>query len=234
MESVTTHSITSLVLIGSSLLVPFIAFGTYRGSGASLKKSIAISLIIALWGAIMYFFSTSWQFELGNPNLAWVMVILNLIWPSALVFAFRDFFIGDGLSLKWLTLTQATRFMGTLFILENIRGFTGTLFAYVSGFGDFMAAVIALTILVQTFTGGKPTKGVYYFLIIFGLLDFVVAYSLSISSSPGVAIQSIAFGENHSMNLFPLALLPYFLVPFATAYHFMMYLTIKRNPKLNT
>ena len=119
--------------------------------------------------------------------------------------------------------------MGTLFILENIRGFTGTTFAYVSGFGDFMAAVIALTILVQIFTGGKPTKGVYYFLIVFGLLDFVVAYSLSISSSPGVALQTMAFGENHSMNLYPLAFLPYFLVPFATAYHVMMYLTIRRS-----
>ncbi len=226
------HLITSIVLIGSSILVPFIAFGTYRDSGASMNKSLAISGVIAIWGVIMYLFSTSWQFELGSPDLAWIIVILNLIWPSVLVFTFKDFFIGDGLSLQWLTLTQSTRFMGTLFILENIRGFTGTAFAYVSGFGDFMAAVIALTILVQIFTGGKPTRGVYLFLIIFGLLDFVVAYSLSISSSPGVSLQSIAFDENHSMNLYPLALLPYFLVPFATAYHFMMYLTLKRNPEL--
>lgn len=233
MEKVDAHSITSMVLIGSSVLVPLIAFGTYKASGASMKKAITISSIIAVWGVLMYFFSMSWQFELGNPNFAWLIVILNLLWPSVLVITFKDYFIGDGLSLKWLTITQSTRFMGTLFILENLRGFTGTAFAYVSGFGDFMAAVIALTILVQIFTGGKPTKGVYYFLIVFGLLDFVVAYSLSISSSPGVAIQSIAFGENHSMNLYPLALLPYFLVPFATAYHFMMYLTLKRNPELN-
>ncbi len=229
METVSTHLITSIVLIGSSILVPFIAFGTYKSSGASMQKSLLISIIIAIWGVIMYFFSISWQFRLGSPDLAWGVVILNLIWPSALVLVFKDFFIGKGLSMKWLTLTQSTRFMGTLFILENIRGFTGTAFAYVSGFGDFMAAVIALTILVQIFTGGQPTKGVYLFLILFGLLDFVVAYSLSISSSPGVSLQSIAFGENHSMNLYPLALLPYFLVPFATAYHFMMYLTLKRN-----
>lgn len=231
MQIVDAHSITSMVLIGSSVLVPFIAFGTYKASGATTKKAFTISSLIAVWGIIMYFFSVSWQFELGSPNTAWLLVIFNLFWPSLLVVSFKDYFIGDGLSLKWLTLTQATRFMGTLFILENIRGFTGTTFAYVSGFGDFMAAVIALTILVQIFTGGKPTKGVYYFLIVFGLLDFVVAYGLSISSSPGVALQSLAFGENHSMNLYPLALLPYFLVPFATAYHVMMYLTIKRSPE---
>lgn len=229
MQAIEAHSITSMVLIGSSILVPFIAFGTYKASGATTKKAVTISSIIAIWGVIMYFFSTSWQFELGSPNLAWLIVIINLVWPSLLVFAFKDYFIGEGLSLKWLTLTQSTRFMGTLFILENIRGFTGTTFAYVSGFGDFMAAVIALTILVLIFTGGKPTKGLYMFLIVFGLLDFVVAYSLSISSSPGVSLQTIAIGENHSMNMYPLALLPYFLVPFATAYHFMMYLTIKRN-----
>jgi len=231
-QGIEAHSITFMVLIGSSILVPFIAFGTYKASGASTKKAIAISSVIAIWGVLMYYFSVDWQFRLDSPDLAWVVVLANLILPTALVFIFKDFFIGDGLSLKWLTFTQSTRFMGTLFILENIRGFTGTTFAYVSGFGDFMAAVIALTILVLIFTGGKPTKGLYMFLIIFGLLDFVVAYGLSISSSPGVSLQSIAFEENHSMNMYPLALLPYFLVPFATAYHFMMYLTIKRNPEI--
>ncbi|WP_299111009.1 hypothetical protein [uncultured Winogradskyella sp.] len=232
MQEIEAHSITTTVLMGSSIFVPFIAFGTYKASGASTQKSIAISAVIAVWGVLMYYFSVVWQFRLGNPDWAWVIVIVNLIIPTALVFIFKNFFIGDGLSLKWLTITQSTRFMGTLFILENIRGFTGTTFAYVSGFGDFMAAVIALTILVLIFTGGKPTKGLYMFLIVFGLLDFVVAYGLSISSSPGVSLQSIAIGENHSMNMYPLALLPYFLVPFATAYHFMMYLTIKRNPEL--
>ena len=233
MQAIEVHPITSMVLIRSSILVPFIALGTYKTSGASTQKSIVISSVIAVWGVLTYYFCIDWQFRLDSPNLAWVLVIANLIWPSVLVFLFKDFFIGKGLSLRWLTFTQSTRFMGTLFILESIRGFTGTTFAYVSGFGDFMAAVIALTILVQIFTGGKPTKGVYYFLVIFCLLDFVVAYSLSIISSPGVSLQSIAFGENHSMNMFPLALLPYFLVPFATAYHFMMYLTLKQNPELN-
>ena len=137
MQVIEAHSITSMVLIGSSILVPFIALGTYKASGASTKKSIAIAAVIAVWGIVMYYFSVDWQFRLGNPDLAWVVVIANLILPTALVFMFKKFFIGDGLSLKWLTFTQSTRFMGTLFILENIRGFTGTTFAYVSGFGDF-------------------------------------------------------------------------------------------------
>lgn len=227
MQTVPAHTLSYFILIGSSVLVPFIALGTYLASGASLKKSLGISIGIAIWGLIMYLFCTDWQFRIGNPLTVWAIVIFNVIWPSIIVSLYRDFFVGSGLSLKWLTFTQATRFMGTLFILENFLGHTGTMFAYVSGFGDFMAAVIAVTILVQLFTGGQPNKATYYFLIIFGLLDFVVAYSLSFFSS-STSLQLLAIQEQHLMGLYPLAMLPYFLVPFATAYHILMHLSLKQ------
>ena len=127
--------------------------------------------------------------------------------PIAILIAvFKDFFVGEGLNLKWLTTIQATRFMGALFILESIRENTGTAFAYIGGFGDFMAAVIALTILLQLLTGGKPNKFIYYFLIIFGTLDFIIVYGLSFFSSE-TPMQALALSEAHLMNLYPLALL---------------------------
>ena len=228
METVSAHPITYFVFVGSSFLVPLLAFGTYRLSGASTKKSLGIATVVALWGIIMFLFMRYWQFSIDSPLAVWFIVIINLIWPSALVIVFRDFFVGDGLSLKWLTLVQATRFMGGLFILENLRGFTGTVFAYTGGFGDVIAAVIALTILLQLLTGDRPNNFTFYFLIAFGTIDFFVAYTLSILSSDGIPFQVLALDETHLMNLYPLALIPYFLVPFAMAYHVLMYLTIKR------
>lgn len=230
MEVVPAHILSSLVLIGGSLVVPLLALGTYLGSGASMRKSAGIAIGVAVWGAVVFLFARYGQFSIESPTTVWAIVIANFLFPSLLVLVFRDFFVGDGLSLAWLTLPQAFRYMGTLFILENFLGHTGTVFAYTAGFGDFAAAIIATIILLQILTGGRPGKPVFYVLVVFGTIDFLLAYSLSFMSTDGVALNILATEETHLMTLLPLALLPFFLVPFAMAYHTMMLLTLRNLP----
>jgi len=230
METVPAHFLSSLVLIGGSSVVPLIALGTYLGSGATARKSIGIALGVAIWGALVFLFARYWQFSFENPTVVWDIVIANFIFPSLLVIAFKDFFVGDGLSLAWLTLPQAFRYMGTLFILENFSGHTGTVFAYTAGAGDFAAAIIATVLLIQLWAGETPSKLTFYILVIFGTLDFLVAYSLSFMSTKGTALNILALDEGHMMTLLPLALLPHLLVPFAMAYHTMMFLTLRAKP----
>lgn len=230
METVPAHILSSLVLIGGSLVVPLLALGTYMGSGASMRKSVSIAVGVAIWAAIVVFFAGYWQFSIQNPTVVWLIVISNFVLPSLLILVFRDFFVGDGLSLAWLTLPQAFRYMGTLFILENFLGHTGTVFAYTAGFGDFAAAITATMILLQLWNGEKPGKLVFYVLVVFGTIDFLVAYSLSFMSTEGVVANVLAIDETHLMTRLPLALLPYLLVPFAMAYHTMMFLTLRKLP----
>lgn len=226
MDVLSTHITTTLVMLGSIFLLPLFAYLTYKSSGASQRKSLSIAAGVAVWSAIMFGVVRYWQTDL-TPLTIWGITLFNLIWPSVLIFKYRDFFVGDGLSLPWLTFVQATRFMGGLFIVENFRNNAGTVFAYTSGIGDIIAAVIAMTILVLIFTGGKPNKSVMYFLIIFGVLDFIAAYSLSFLSTEGTGLQSLAMSETHMVNVYPLGILPFLLVPFAMAYHWLMFLTIK-------
>lgn len=229
------HFLSYAVLVSSSFAVPALAFGIYWFSGASNVKSASVAGGVALWGFLCYLFMTNWQYSLPSPFAAWCVVLFNLVWPAALVAWKRDYFVGEtGLSMEMLTLVQSTRFMGTLFILENSRGATGTWFAYTAGFGDFMAAVIGVVILVQLLSGGAVTNTVYYFLIGFGLFDFEIAVSLSMLSTDGIPYQITQ--ETHLMTAYPLALLPYFLVPFATAAHIAMLLSLKseKDEKPNT
>lgn len=234
MELLSVHILSSMVLIGGSLAVPFLAFGTYLASGAPFRKSLGIAVGTAIWGGLIYLFARYGQFHIGNPNLVWLIVIANFIIPSLLVVKYREFFVGDGLSLAWLTLPQAFRYMGTLFILENFFGHTGTIFAYTAGFGDFAAAIIATVILIQLLGGDRPGKLIFYVLVVFGTVDFLAAYSLSFMSTQGVAFNIIALDEEHLMTLLPLALLPYFLVPFAMANHTLMFLTLRVGAKNQT
>lgn len=227
METLSVHWITTAVMIGSAVLLPVMTFFTYTSSGASAKKAGTISAGVAVWAAFMFLVIGYWQSDLGTTT-RWVLTLLNLAWPTALVFWFRDFFVGDGLSLKWLTFVQSTRLMGGLFIVENFRDNTGLEFAYASGIGDIAAGVIAVTILVQLLTGGKPNKAVLYFLIAFGVADFVMAYSLSMLSTDGLGIQAFAEDGTHLVNVYPLGILPWLLVPFAMAYHGLMFLTVRQ------
>lgn len=227
METVPAHFLSSLVLIGGSLVVPLLALGTYLRSGATVRKSIGIAIGVAVWGIVVYLFARYWQFAIASPTLVWTIVFANFIIPSLLVVVLRDFFVGNGLPLAWLTLPQAFRYMGILFILENFLGHTGTVFAYTAGLGDFAVAIIATVLLVQLLAGETPGKLMFYVLVVFGTLDFLVAYSLSFMSTEGVAFNFLAVEERHLMIHMPLALLPYFLVPFAMAYHTMMFLTLR-------
>lgn len=230
MEIVPAHILSSLILIGGSLVVPLLALGTYLGSGASMRKSVGIAIGVAIWGGVVFLFARFGQFYIESPTTVWIIVIANFLLPSFLVLVFRDFFVGGGLSLAWLTLPQAFRYMGTLFVLENFLGHTGTAFAYTAGFGDFAVAIIATIILLQILTGDRPGKPVFYVLVVFGTVDFLLAYLLSFMSTDNVALNILATDETHLMTLLPLALLPFFLVPFAMAYHTMMFLTLRRLP----
>ena len=227
------HFLSHAVLSSSSVAVPVLAFFIYSFSGASTAKSASIAAGTAVWGIFCFLFMTKWQYALPGPLAAWFFVLLNLIWPAALVAWKRDYFVGtaqqQGLSMEMLTLVQATRFVGTLFIWENTRGATGTVFAYTAGFGDFMAAVIGVVILIQLLSGGTVTNAVYYFLIGFGIFDFEIAVSLSMLSTNGIPFQITQ--ETHLMTQYPLALLPYYLGPFATAAHMAMLLSLKEEKK---
>ena len=234
MDIVPAHPLSSFILIGGSLVVPLLAFGTYWGSGAPLRKALQIALGVAVWGVAVLLFARFGQYEGSSPTVVWVLVLANFAAPSIIVLIFRDYFVGNGLSLAWLTLPQAFRYMGVLFILENVLGHTGTVFAYTAGFGDFAAAIIATLILLQMWAGERPGKFAFYALVIFGTADFLVAYTLSFMSTEGTVLNLLARDETHLMSLLPLALLPYFLVPFAMAYHTMMFLTLRRQAAAST
>ncbi len=231
METVPAHPLSTIVLFGGSLVVPLLAFATYYWSGATLRKSIGIAVGVAVWGVAVVLFARDWQFHLGSQSTVWIFIAANFVLPSVLVVVFRQFFVGNGLSLAWLTVPHAFRYMGGLFILENFLGHTGTAFAFTAGFGDIIAAVIATTLLLQILAGDRPGSFIFYVLIIFGTVDFLVAYSLSFLSTEGVGVPLLTSGGAHYMGLLPLALLPFYLVPFAMAYHAMMFLTLRAKSK---
>jgi hypothetical protein len=220
------HPLTDFVVLGTFLLVPVLVFCTYYFSRQSLKKSLSITLGVSLWASVMWYFCLYGQSSLDEINVS-LLLIGNLIWPSALIFIFRDYFVGEGLNMFWLTGIQVFRNIGALFLLENARGLVGTTFAYFAGIGDVIVGMTAVYILVLMLQGKSVSNKWYTWLMFIGVFDFISVFSFGTLSSP-LPIQMFAFNENHFVSQYPLGLIPFLLVPLAMSYHALMYLTLKR------
>lgn len=220
------HPFTDFVVLGTFLLVPILVFCTYYFSRQSLHKSLAITTGVSLWASVMWYFCLYGQTSLNEIQVS-LILIGNLIWPSVFIVLFRDFFVGEGLNMYWLTGIQVFRNIGALFLLENARGLVGTTFAYFAGIGDVIVGMLAVYILALMLQGKSVSNKWYMGLIFIGVLDFISAFSFGTLSSP-LPIQMFAFNENHYVSQYPLGLIPFLLVPLAMSYHTLMYLTLKR------
>jgi hypothetical protein len=223
------HPITYFVVLTTFFLVPALVFGTYYFSGQGSKKALYIATGTTIWAGIMWYFCLFKQSSLGEV-LVTLILVANLIWPSLMIFLFKDYFVGEGLNMYWLTGIQVFRNIGALFLLENARGLVGTTFAYFAGIGDVIVGMTALYILFLMFRGERVSNRWYYFLISIGVIDFISAVTFGTLSSP-LPIQIFAFGENHLVSQYPLGLIPFLLVPLALSFHALMYLTLLRKSK---
>jgi hypothetical protein len=220
------HPLTTAIVLGTFLLVPVLVFCTYYFSRRGMRTSLCLAAGASVWALVMLWICMYGQ-TLLSPLQVLPVLVVNLAWPPVGIYIYREFFVGEGLNMQWLTGIQLFRNIGALFILENTRGTVGTMFAYVAGIGDVIVGMTAAGILLWTLLGKKVSKGWYYFLICIGVADFISAYTFGTLSS-SVPFQLFAFGEQHDVLQFPLGLIPFILVPLAMSYHMLMYLTLRR------
>lgn len=216
------------VLIGC-IITPVLVFGLYRKSGATTGKSLGIAFGVALYGLLMFMFSTRWQFHPMIPGGALgtsAVLAINLWIPTMVVLRFKAFFVGDGLSYQWLLLPHTLRLIGLFFLMQASNGQIGTVFALSAGAGDVMAAMIAITLLVVVLSGGAATRLAYRSFIAFGIFDFLLAFGLG-ALSAATPIQLFAVGQVHRVTEFPIGMIPFFLVPVAMALHWLMVLNLR-------
>lgn len=221
--------ITSYGVILGCIITPFLIFALFEKSGATTMKSFVIALSVALYGIFMYFFSTQLQFLPFIPGGALgisAVLAINLWVPTLVVFRFKNFFLGDGLSYTWLLVPHTFRLVGLLFLIESYNGQIGTVFALSAGSGDVMSAMIAITLLVVLLSGGAVPNFAYRAFIAFGIFDFLLAFGLGALSAT-TPIQLFALDQTHRVTEFPIGMVPFFLVPIAMALHWLMALNLR-------
>lgn len=164
------------------------------------------------------------QYALLTPIIigAW------LIWRSPTIGL-----IIDAIPQQWLVGVQIFRVLGGIFLVLYAMGKMPGVFAWPAGTGDLLVGVLAAVIAVAYARGLRVNSNLVMLWNILGITDLVIAVVTGFASSPS-AIQATAFDQpNELITMFPLALVPAFLVPLWILLHIASLTKLRRGAAID-
>jgi hypothetical protein len=194
---------------------------TIQATATVLVGWFAIAVALALAG--VYSAATTRiptiQFGIVIPILIGCLMIWR--WPavSRLI---------DAVPRQWVIAIQFYRVEGVIFLVLFTTHLLPGLFALPAGLGDLAVGLLAAAIGIGA-TGGRqlnPRTVLRWNLL--GIADLIVAVSTAFLTAPS-AFQMFAFERpNELISMFPLVLIPTFLVPLAILLHIISLIQLGR------
>jgi len=217
------------ILSGNLVVVATVLFGLYRalkraGWPAEDRRQ-AFGSVKAL--LVSWFFAAllpSWfgfyggkpsriptiQYGLLIPIIAGVA--LFWLWP-----ALRR--VIKAVPQEWMVGVQFYRTMGLIFLVLHAEGRAPGLFAWPAGVGDITVGLLAPLIGVAYARRWHHAAGLVRVWNLLGIADLIVAVTTGFLTSPS-PVQMFAFDTpNQLIGIFPLVMIPVFLVPLSILLH---------------
>lgn len=229
LETFNAHPATVVIIAGAVMVTPFYALATYVFSGSSARKGFIIGAAFLGFGALM-----SWvcladvPARLGPAGGA--IVGVSWIVPSAVLIAFRRWFVPEQLSQRWLIGLQLWRVIGAVFLLEHARGHIPPAFAYPAGLGDIAVALLAAAVLIASRNRPALARPAIIAVLVLGVADFLAAFFFGNASSPG-PFQLFESDITSRVLQYPTGMIPLFLVPYAIFFHTLSLLNLRAASK---
>ncbi len=194
--------------------------------GASIRRRIVVSGIMLVWMAYAY---ASIRYSFGSDILgdSPAIPVAYLTIAAVCAFAFRNQILGEGVPQRLLIGLQLFRPIGMVFVLENARGTLPASFAQPAGWGDLLAGLTALYVLVRYWDREIPARAIVLVAVV-GLLDFASAFFFGFTSAAS-PLQLFAFDNPNQVIEYPLGLIPVFLVPYAVMAHILSLAQLTRD-----
>ncbi|MEM9009800.1 MAG: hypothetical protein AAGE18_01130 [Pseudomonadota bacterium] len=184
----------------------------------SIRQMIVVGAIMLAWTAYAYGVV---RYGIDDAIFAEIPAgpILYLTLAAVLTWIFRETLLGDGVPQQALIALQLFRPIGMIFVLEDARGILPSSFAQPAGWGDLLAGLVALAVLIRYPRGKIPARAVVLVAVV-GLVDFTSAFFFGFTSS-ATPVQLFAFDNPNRVIEYPLGLIPVFLVPYAVMAHLL-------------
>ena len=190
------------------------------------------------WAALMTALCVSTFFEstVGGVHLPYmvcyflpVVVLMSLFLASARL---REWMLG--LDTRLLMVAHCGRFAAFGFLMLTAYGLTSAKWAIPTALGDLISAMALPTLAVIGFRRGSLSRSVIRFWNVFGLLDFVQAFTLIVLllPSPIGLLAGPSAPTNASLVLtFPLNVIPIVFVPILFSAHLVALLQLRGKPE---
>lgn len=125
----------------------------------------------------------------------------------------------DAVPGAWLVGVQFFRVLGLIFVILYAQDRLPGAFALPAGIGDFIVGMLAPVVAIIYARRQRQAAGLVRAWNYFGIADLIVAVTTGFLTSPS-RLQSLALNvPNRLISIFPLVIIPAFLVPLAILLH---------------
>ncbi len=184
-----------------------------RRSAGVLVGWFAIAVTLAWFGAYQGASERVPTIQYGI--LIPILIGSGLIWRSAFVWR-----LIEAMPQQWFVGLQLYRALGLIFLVLYASGRLPGLFAWPAGMGDIAVGLLAPVIAGLYAANPHRYAGSVWAWNVFGIADLVVAVGTGFLTSPS-PLQLFAFANpNEIISVFPLVLVPVYLVPLSVLLHF--------------
>jgi hypothetical protein len=152
-----------------------------------------------------------------------ILVGALLIWRSPLVGR-----IIDAVPQQWLVSIQVYRTLGVIFLILYASGRLPGLFAWPAGVGDILVGLTAPIIGLAYVRNPRQSRDLVAGFNVFGIGDLAIAVSMGFVTSPSLAQPFAVEPPNELITLYPLVLIPVFLVPISILVHLASLTKLRR------
>jgi len=196
-----------------------------------MEESMIVIVLVA-WFLTVLVAGHEGMFEaaVGQPPLGLLIALVAPLLLFAILYrasaAFRRFVLETDLRL--LTVVQAWRVLGVMFLALYAFDLLPGLFAWPAGVGDALVGFAAAFAVLAIVRGSPAWPRRVAWLNVAGLIDFAVAIATGVLTSNGALGWFAEPGARASLGSLPLSLVPTFAVPLWTIFHLMSLLQLRR------
>jgi hypothetical protein len=192
---------------------------------------LAVMVPYTLWFAVAWSAAISGAFHTEAsplPILPMAILLPVIIGVPLLLLPKRLGQMLDAMPESWLVALQLYRVFGSWALVAWLHGTLPGLFALPAGIGDVLTGLFAVPAAIAVATGTARGRRAAIIWNIFGLVDFVVAITVGMITSPGPLQLIIPSISSIGTGTYPGVLTPAFVVPSSILLHTLSLRQLRR------
>ena len=226
--SVLTYLPYFVLLSGAGIIAALLyglrlALSKAEWSSHDQRRVVGISALVLIgWFGVALALGLSGLYRTDSdqiPTIQYGILVPILIGAILIMRSSRVGRVIEAVPQQWLIGVQVYRALGIIFLILYGAGKMPGLFAWPAGVGDVLVGALAPVVAIAYARGPEKNGGIASAWNILGLTDLGVAVATGILTAPS-PIQQFAFDSpNELVGVFPLILIPTYLVPLSVLLH---------------